>query len=62
MTNFGQWVVGGNYTRHFLAGEPSCQYKTLQGFLSLLQWTVSIGNMVWSNSKELIFTLAAPDM
>lgn len=62
MTNLGQWIVGGNYTCHFLAGAPNCQYKTLQGFLSLLQCTVGIGNMVGNNSEELILTMVASDM
>lgn len=29
------------------SGWSICQYNTLQGFLSLLQWTISIGKMSW---------------
>lgn len=44
VTNFGQWVVGGNYTA-FLAAVLNCQCETLLSLLFLLQWTINTGNI-----------------
>lgn len=62
-----EWLILANrlwveITHHFMAGTPNCQYKTPQGFLSWLQWTISIDKMVRNNSEKLIFTVTTPDV
>lgn len=53
----GLWVETAS---HFLAGALNHQDETLQGFLSLLPQTRSVGKMVWNYSEGQVFALSTP--